>query len=113
MLKNNFETLLQRHKEELEKSMKWSEFILDSIDVLYYDLDKISLNCVGSYIDSPKWPKSKKVTKNPENNDEKCFQYAATVALNHQNIRNNPQRILNIKPFIDQHNWKNIDFSIT
>ena len=30
---------------------------------------------------------------NPENNDDNCFQYALTVALNHQNIENNPQRI--------------------
>ena len=47
---------------------------------------------------------------NPENNDDNCFQYALTVALNHQNIENNPQRISKIKPFIDQYNWKEIDF---
>ena len=47
---------------------------------------------------------------NPENNDDNCFQYALTVVLNHQNIENNPQRISKIKPFIDQHNWKEIDF---
>ena len=46
----------------------------------------ISLNRVGSYIDSPKWLKNKKATINPEKNDEKCFQYAVIVALNHQNI---------------------------
>ena len=39
-----------------------------------------------TYIDSPEWLKSKKVTLNPENNDDKCFQYALTVALNYQNI---------------------------
>ena len=30
-----FETLLQRYQERLEESMKGSEFILDSIDILY------------------------------------------------------------------------------
>ena len=30
-----FETLLQRYPERLEESMKGSEFILDSIDILY------------------------------------------------------------------------------
>ena len=39
-----------------------------------------------SYIDSPEWLKNKKATINPENNDDNCFQYALTVALNHQNI---------------------------
>ena len=33
-----------------------------------------------------------------------------TVALNHQNIENHPERISNIKPFIDNYNWKGIDF---
>ena len=39
-----------------------------------------------------------------------CFQYALTVALNYQNIEKNPQRILKIKPFINQCDWKKIDF---
>ena len=39
-----------------------------------------------------------------------CFQYALTVALNHQNIANNPQPISKTKPFIDQYNWKEADF---
>ena len=47
---------------------------------------------------------------NPKNDDNKCFQYSITVALNHQNIENNPERISNIKPFTDNYNWKDIDF---
>ena len=54
--------------------------------------------------------KNKKATINLQNNDDNYFQYALTVALNHQNIVNNPQRISKIEPFIDQHNWKEIDF---
>ena len=42
----------------------------------------------GSNIDSPKWLKNKKATINPYNNDDNCFQYDLTVALNHQNIKN-------------------------
>ena len=30
--------------------------------------------------------------------------------MNHQNIENHPERMSNIKPFIDQYNWKGIDF---
>ena len=62
------------------------------------------------YIDSPKWLKNKKLTINPKNNDYKCFQYAVTLALNLDNIDNHPERISKIKPFIDQYNWKDIDF---
>ena len=66
--------------------MRGSKFVFDSIDLLYYHLQKIGLKRGRSYIDSPKWLKNKKATLNPENNDDNCFQYALTVALNHQNI---------------------------
>ena len=33
--------------------MRGSEFIFGSVDVLFYNLDKLSLNRGGSYRDSP------------------------------------------------------------
>ena len=80
---------------------------------MYYDFNKISLNRGGSYIESAKWIKDKKSTINPKNNDYKCFQYAITVALNHDKINKHPQRVSKIKPFIDQYNWNDIDFPST
>ena len=77
-----FESLLQRYQEGLEESVKGSEFVFDSIDLLYYKLHKISLNRGGSYIDSTEWLKYKKATINPKNNDGKYFQFAITEALN-------------------------------
>ena len=74
------------------------------------NLNKISLSRGGSYIDSSKWLKNKKVTINPKNNDDKCFQYAVAIALNHEQIKSHPERISNIKPFIDQYSWKEINF---
>ena len=99
-----FETLLQQYQKNLEESMRGSEFIFDSVNLLYYYLNKTSLNRGKLYIDSPKWQ-----TVNPKNND-KCFQCNSTVALNHQNIKNNPERISKIKPFSDKYNWKEIEF---
>ena len=32
------------------------------------------------------------------------------MALNYQNIKNNPERISQIKPFTEQYDWKEIDF---
>ena len=91
--------------------MRRSEFIFDTIDLLYCQLEKISLKRGGSYIDSPKWLKNKKATINPKNeNYDNCFLYALTVALNHQNIKNHSEIISKIKPFINQYNWKDIDF---
>ena len=70
----------------------------------------ISLSRGGSYIDSPKWLKIKNATIDSKNNDGKCFQYALTVTLSYEQIKKDPQRISRIKPFIDQYNWKEIDF---
>ena len=87
IIKELFESFLQRYQNGLEKSMKGSEFVFDRVDALYYDLNKVSLSRGGSYIDSPKWLKDKKTTINPKNNDDKCFQYALSAI-----------------------NWKEIDF---
>ena len=43
----------------------------------------------------------------------KCFQYAVTLALNLDKIKKDRQRISKIKPFIEQYNWKDIDFPST
>ena len=49
------DSFLQKYQEELEESLRGSEFVYDSVDALYYNLNKVSLSRVGSYIDSPKW----------------------------------------------------------
>ena len=106
-----FKSLLQKYQEGLEESMKGSEFIFDSVNSLHYHLQKTSLKKTGSsYIDSPEWLKNKKATINPKNNNDNCFQYALTVALNYQNVKKDPQRILKIKSFINQYDWKGINF---
>ena len=65
-----FESFLQKYQERLEEKMKGSSFVFDSVDRLYYYLHNISLDRGGSYIDCPQWLKNKKVTINPENNDD-------------------------------------------
>ena len=110
IIKTPFKSLLQNYHKDLEESMRRNKFVPNSIDLLYYHLQKIGLKRGGSYIDSPEWLKNKKATINPKNNDDNCFQYALTVALNYQNIKNNPEIISKMKPFVDQYNWKEIDF---
>ena len=90
--------------------MKGSQFVFESVHLLYYSLHKINLNRGESYIDSPSQLKNKKVTINPKNNDNECFKYAGTTAINHEKIRNHPERISNLQPFIVQYNWEGIEF---
>ena len=113
VVKELFKSFLQRYQESLQKKMRVSEFEFDGVNLFYYNFNKISLNRGGSYIESAKWIKDKKSTTNSKNNDYKCFQYAVTIALNRDKINKHPQRISEIKPFIDQYNWNNIDFPST
>ena len=47
IIQNLFESLLQKYQEGLEKPMRGSEFIFDSVDLLNYKLNKISLSSGG------------------------------------------------------------------
>ena len=105
VIKSLFESFLKIYEK-----MKVSDFAFDGVNSLYYDFNKTSINRGGSYIDSPQWLKNKKSAINPKNNDDKCFEYAVTLALNLNRIDNHPERISKIKPFIEQYNWKDIDF---
>ena len=104
IIKELFKSLLQRYQENLQEKMKGSDFAFDRVNYLYYNLNKISISKSGSYIDSPKWLKDKKSTLNPKNND--CIK----IKLNLDKINKNSQRISKINPFIEEYNWKDIDF---
>ena len=87
-------SLFQRYQKILEESQERGDFVFNSADLLYYQLHKTSLKRTGSsYIDFPEWLKNKKATINPKNCGNNFFQNAITVALNHQNIKKDPQRI--------------------
>ena len=72
--------------------MKGREFAFHYFHLVCYKYDKTNLNCGGSYIDSI----------NKRNN--KCFQYAVTVVLNHEEMEKYLQRITKIKPFMNRYN---------
>ena len=108
IIDKGFEFLLQKYQEGLEESIRrGNNFVFDCVELLYSHLQ--SLKRIGSsYIDPPEWLKNKKATINPKNNDDNCFQYALTVALNYQSIKKDLQRISKIKSFINQYDWKEI-----
>ena len=86
--------------------MRGSDFIFDSVQLLNYKYHKISFKRGDSYIHSPDW--IKKATKDPKNENNKCFQYVATDASNHEKIKRDPQRISKIKPFIKKYDSNGI-----
>ena len=51
----------------------------------------------------------KNVTLNPKNID-RCFQYAFTLTKHHEEIKNHPKRVSNIRQFLDLFNWTGIEY---
>ena len=73
--------LLQRYQEGLEEKLKRSEFIFDSVNFLYYHLQKhkSKKNRIITYRFF-RMVRNKKGIINSKNNDDNCFQYAFIVA---------------------------------
>ena len=88
--------------------MRANDFVLDYVQLLYYNFHKINLNCGGSYIDSTNWIKNKKSKINSIiKKDNKSFQYAV---FNYKEIKQDLQRITMIKSFIKKYNWEEINY---
>ena len=105
-------SLHSRYQENLETSMRRSDFTFDSVQLMYYKCHKVNFKRGGSYIDSPDWIKKKKATINPKITDDKCFQYLATVALNYEETESHSERVSYITPFIKKYNWKGINYPL-
>ena len=100
IIRNLFNSILRRYQGGLHESMRASEFVFDYVESLNYIFHKVDLKRSGSYIESPEGFKNKGPTINCQNDDDKCFQYAITIALKYDEIGNNHQRVNKVKPFI-------------
>ena len=90
-------------------SAKGTELVFDPVQLLYYKCHKRNTIRGASYIESPDWIKNATINSiNQKGN--KCFQYTVTIVLNHEEIKEDPQRITEIKPFINKSNWEGIQF---
>ena len=103
--------LLKKMYEDLFKCLNNIDLTPEDFESMNYSFSQANNNKISTYIQSHAWLIPKKCTINPQNkNDNKYFQYAITIALNHQKINNNPERISKIKPFINNLNWDEINF---
>ena len=104
VIKKPFKSLKNRDQNSLEKQTEGSELVFYYVHLLYQKCHKINPNHSGSYIDSPDWVKNTTATINPINKkDNKCFQCTVIVALDHEEIKKDPQRITKVKPFINKY----------
>ena len=97
------DSLRSNYQENLETSMRRSNFIFDSVQLMYFKCHKVNCKRGGSYIDSPDQKKKKKATINPKNTDDK------SVAFDYEESEWNPEITSNI-PLITKYNWKGINY---
>ena len=65
IIKELFKSFLHDYQENL-KTIKESDFVFESVDLLDYKLHRVRLNRGGSYIKSPKWLENKKSSNKPK-----------------------------------------------
>ena len=99
--------------KNLRKALRLNEKIVndedeDNIESITYNFTEIIGN---TFHQTPTWLGPKRCTINPQNDDNKCFQYAVTLFLYHQKIGRNSFRVSKIKPFDNNLDWNNINFS--
>ena len=93
IIKRLLKSFLINYQNEEKILRNGSNFVFESVNLLFYHIHKITLKGGKSCIKSPQWILNKRATRNPKNKGNKCFQYSITVALNHQNIGNHPEKI--------------------
>ena len=91
-----FESFLSRYQIGFETSMRGSDFIFDSVQLLYFKCHKLTLENVDIYWFS-RLEKKKKTAIIQNNDDHKLFQYATTISLNFKEFKKYTQRVSNVK----------------
>ena len=102
------ETDVEYINDELDNIKRVFKGFCSTYNIDYTPEETTINNC--TFVETPDWIKNKKCTINLKNKGNKCFQYSIIVSLFHKKIKNNPERISKIKPFIANLNWENINF---
>ena len=106
--------MLAHMKTQVEDSgMPESGFSLDKIMHLHINFHRLALTQGRSYIELPKWLKSKKAVINPQSKDEAFFKWAIIAALHLEKIKHHPERISLLRPYENQYNWEGLEFPLS
>ena len=106
-----FASIYSKYQLNLETSIRGIDYFFDSVQLIYYEFHRGSFIHDGSYIDSLDRITKTKTTINQKNIDDKYIPYTPTAPLNYEEIESHPERVSNIKPFINKHNRTEINYS--
>ena len=103
--------MINHMKEQIESpALLNSRFIFSEFLFLDVNFHRLPPNSAGSYIPLPDFIQCKKAVINPQNEGNKCFKWAVIASLHNPDIKNNPQRIPNLKKFKNCYDWSGLSF---
>ena len=107
-----FHNFKNKYQEGVNNIGQGSGYSYNGTEDLSINFRKIDLNRGASYIQTPRWLRSKGATINPQNeNDTLCFSYAIAISLFHEELGAHPERINDhLRDKVKRLNWQNIDF---
>ena len=83
-------------------------------EILFLNVNLHQLNLTGgrSHLPLPDWIATKTAVINPKNEDNECFKWAVTAALHHEEVKSHPERLSNIKQYVNNYNWSGLKFPV-
>ena len=100
IVNDKYETDIEYINDKLNSIKRVSEDFCSMYNIDYTPKEQTSL----SFIKISKWLALRRSVLNPNNNDNKCFQYSVTLSLYHEQIGKNFCRTSTTKPFIGKLN---------
>ena len=87
-----------------------SRFRFDEVLFLDVNFHRLNLTRGSSYLPLSDWIEKKKAIINPQNDDEECFIWAVITALEWTDIKPHPERMSNLRKFVDSYDWSGLEF---
>ena len=87
-----------------------SRFAFDKVLHLDVNFHQLNLTRGRSYVPLPDYIANKKAVINPENDDSECFKWAIIAADRWTDIGSHPQRISNLRKFVNNYDWSGLEF---
>ena len=90
-----------------------SRFRFNEILFLDVNFHQLNLTRSSSCLPLPDQLANKRAVINPKNeNDDKCFIWAVIAALHYVDIKSDPERISNLRKYVDNYNWSKFPLSV-
>ena len=97
----NFLSILLKN-DEIDDQLEGSRFNIKILSSLSSRCEKLNVPRGSSFIGSPNWSRYKNGKINPENIDDRCFQYTLALTQHYEEMKSYHGRVGNIKLFINQ-----------